>query len=64
MNDDHEIMLPLITGIFVVILFCVVMLIKGTNTEAYKVSVIVSNLHRTDGCPLKQDWSRLPMITV
>ena len=43
MNDDHEIILPLVIGIFIVILFCVVMLIKGTNTEVYKVSVIVSN---------------------
>lgn len=43
MNEDHEIILPLVIGIFIVILFCVVMLIKGTNTEAYKVAVIVSN---------------------
>ena len=53
MNDDHEIMLPLITGIFIVILFCVVMLIKGTNTEAYKVSVIVSNSSSDRWVPFK-----------
>lgn len=43
MNRDREMMLPIVIVISIVILFCVVMLIKGINFEAYKVSVIVSD---------------------
>ncbi len=53
MNEDHEIMLPLVIGIFIVILFCLVMLIKGTNSEIYKVSVIVSNSSSGRWVPFK-----------
>ena len=43
MNKDRELLVPVVVIISIVILFCLVMLIKGTNFEAYKVSVIVSD---------------------
>ncbi|SFG34419.1 sugar ABC transporter substrate-binding protein [Oribacterium sp. WCC10] len=53
MNEDSEILLPVVVATIVVILFCVVMLIKGTGPEIYKVSVIVSDSNSGRWVPFK-----------
>ncbi len=53
MNEDREIILPIVTAIIIVILFCLVMLIKGAGIESYKVSVIVSDSSSGRWIPFK-----------
>jgi len=53
MNEDREIILPIVTATIIVIMFCLVMLIKGAGTETYRVSVVVSNSSSTRWVPFK-----------
>ena len=53
MNENREIILPVVSATVIVILFCLVMLVKGTGAETYKVSVIVSNSSSGRWIPFK-----------
>lgn len=53
MNEDREIILPVVSVTVIVIMFCLVMLAKGAGTEHYKVSVIVSNSSSGRWIPFK-----------
>ncbi|MCR5007778.1 MAG: substrate-binding domain-containing protein [Oribacterium sp.] len=53
MNEDKEFLLPVVVATLIVIMFCLVMLTKGINSENYKISVIVSNSSEGRWVPFK-----------
>ena len=53
MNEDKEILLPIVIATLIVIMFCLVMLTKGITAEDYKISVIVSKSSEGRWVPFK-----------
>ena len=53
MYEDRSFLWPIIGGLVVTILFCTVMLVRGTGEKRYQVSVIVSDSSQDRWVPLK-----------
>ena len=53
MHEDRSFLWPIIGGLVVTILFCSVMLVRGTGEKRYQVSVIVSDSSQDRWVPLK-----------
>ena len=53
MHEDRGFLWPIIAGLVVTILFCTVMLVRGTGEKRYQVSVIVSDSSQDRWVPLK-----------
>ncbi len=53
MHEDRSFLWPIITALGITILFCAVMLVRGTGEKRYHVSVIVSNSSSDRWVPLK-----------
>ena len=53
MYEDRSFLWPIIGGLVVTILFCSVMLVRGTGEKRYQVSVIVSDSSQDRWVPLK-----------
>ena len=53
MNEDKEFLLPIVIATLIVIMFCLVMLTRGINSENYRISVIVSNSSEGRWVPFK-----------
>ena len=53
MHEDRSFLWPIITALGITILFCAVILVRGTGEKRYHVSVIVSNSSSDRWVPLK-----------